>query len=153
MRYLVKTPWGTFKRSSVRGYQFVVISCGTDEAVIRARMDYSRKHWESQLAKYEEGIRTGVATTRYEHVENYPQYAEEMRARLAKHPANLERELAENAALIASKRGHYESWCSRFDLADAAARRAVKSGRLNVQIYSCVNRAPYTEGQLVRGAL
>lgn len=149
MRYIVKTPWGTFKRSSARGYQFVVISCGTSEAVIRARFLAEQKQWESWLAKYEEGIRTGVVAARYDHIENYPKYVVEMKARLEKLPARLEQELAENTARIAAKHGHYEGWCGRRDLADDVARRAVNNGHLNVHVYSCVDRTPYTEGQLV----
>jgi len=35
VRYVVTTPYGTFKRMSTRAYRFLVISCGREEAILR----------------------------------------------------------------------------------------------------------------------
>jgi hypothetical protein len=153
MRYIVETPWGRFtRRTSSREYQFVVISCGQTEAHIRARHDAQRRDDEKQRAIYEAGIRDNKipdGQQSWDRLENYPAYLAGVVQRLEQGPGRLARDLEINAAQIAAKKGRQVGWCGRRDLADKEAARALSRGWVNVHIYSCVDRAPYTLAQEV----
>jgi hypothetical protein len=152
MRYVVTTPWGTFKRTSTRAYRFLVTTCGEAEDRIRARYGREIAHCERQRDRYQRGIAAGaIPSDAFPHddVAKYPAYLASTERRLMVLPVRLAEALAENAARIAERRGRYFAWASRRDLADAQYRRALKAGFVNVHVYSCADEEPYTASQEV----
>jgi hypothetical protein len=69
--------------------------------------------------------------------------------RLVDWQPNLDKRLARNAEQIRTKKGQTIGWCGRRELADAEARRAIRSGYVNVHVYSVVDHPPYFVGQEV----
>ena len=150
MRYIVSTPWGTFKRTAARDYRFLVIVCGQDEAVLRARIERTRQQLEQSKARYQLAIETGARTSsQWDRFDQYPKHLADVTRQLEGLDGRLAEILAQNADRIAAQRGHYFAWTSRRDLADTQMRRALKGGFVNVHIYSCVETAVYTLSQEV----